>query len=289
MDIVKLRYFHAVAEEQHVTRAAEKIAIAQPALTQAIKSLEREFGVSLLKKQGRNIVLTEYGTYLKKRLDQLLPELDSLAGELAALKEQNGKTIRLSIQAASNFVVNAIVKYRALHPDVVFDFEQATHRRDCDLIVSTNGLEQPSYPQPLWKRCIKEERIYLAVPKHSPYASRPEIDLTDVKQEDFVMLSTSRLFGVVCNKLCASVGFVPRVVFESDSPAVVQSIVSSGIGIAFWPEYSWGEVNTADIILLPISNPICQRELIMELFHRPLQSHHAESFYEFLLKQYAIS
>ena len=289
MDIAKLRYFHAVAEEQHVTRAAEKIAIAQPALTQAIKSLEREFGVSLLKKQGRNIVLTEYGTYLKKRLDQLLPELDSLAGELAALKEQNGKTIRLSIQAASNFVVNAIVKYRALHPDVVFDFEQATHRRDCDLIVSTNGLEQTSYPQPLCKRCIKEERIYLAVPKHSPYASRPEIDLTDVKQEDFVMLSTSRLFGVVCNKLCASVGFVPRVVFESDSPAVVQSIVSSGIGIAFWPEYSWGEVNTADIILLPISNPICQRELIMELFHRPLQSHHAENFYEFLLKQYAIS
>jgi len=283
---MKLRYFHAVAEEEHVTRAAEKIAIAQPALTQAIKSLEKEFGVSLLQKQGRNIVLTEYGIYLKKRLDQLLPELDSLADELAAMKEQNGKTIRLSIQAASNFVIDAIVKYRAMYPDVVFDFEQTTHRRDCDLIVSTNGLEESTYTQPLWKRCIKEETIYLAVPRHSPYASRPEIDLTDVRQEGFVMLSTSRLFGVVCNKLCAAVGFVPRVIFESDSPAVVQNIVGSGIGIAFWPEYSWGEVNATDVKLLPISNPICQRELIMELFHRPFQSPYAESFYEFLLKQY---
>ena len=73
MDLTKLRYFHEVAKEQHVTRASEKIAIAQPALTQAIKALERELDVPLLEKQGRNIVLTEYGQYLKNRLDILLP------------------------------------------------------------------------------------------------------------------------------------------------------------------------------------------------------------------------
>ena len=100
------------------------------------------------------------------------------------------------------------------------------------------------------------------------------------------MLSSSRLFGVVCNKLCASVGFVPKVVFESDSPSVVQSIVSSGMGIAFWPEYSWGNLYKNDIVLLPISSPICQRELIMELLERPHQSHYAEKFFEFLLGQY---
>lgn len=286
MDLTKLRYFYEVAKDQHVTRAAERIAIAQPALTQAIKSLERELDVPLLKKNGRNVVLTEYGTYLKNRLDVLLPELEALSLELEAMKQETSKTIRLNIQAASNFVIDAIVKYRQRHPDVIFDFEQNAHRQDCDLVVSTNGAEKDLRQQPYWRRCIKEERIYLAVPSKSVYAKQDTIALEQVRHEGFVMLSSYRLFGVVCNKFCASVGFSPRVVFESDSPAAVQDIVSSGIGIAFWPEYSWGAVKSKDVVLLPISEPICQRELIMDLYQRPVRSAYAEDFYEFLLEQY---
>ena len=286
MDLTKLRYFHEVAKEQHVTRAAEKIAIAQPALTQAIKSLERELDVPLLEKRGRNVALTVYGAYLKSRLDALLPELDCLPEELAAMKEQSRKTIRLNIQAASNYVIDAIVEYRLLHPDVVFDFEQNAGRQDCDLVVSTNGGEILERKQNYWRRCIKEEKIYLAVPSDSLYASLPSINLTEVRHEGFVMLSTSRLFGVVCNKFCSSVGFVPKVVFESDSPAAVQNIVSTGMGIAFWPEYSWGALKNDRVVLLPISNPICQRELIIELFDRPVRSAYAEDFYEYLLTRH---
>jgi len=285
MDLTKLRYFHEVAKEQHVTRAAEKIAIAQPALTQAIKSLERELDVPLLEKQGRNVILTEYGMYLKNRLDILLPELEMLPLELEAMKRQTSNTIRLSIQAASNFVIDCIVKYRQLHPDVVFDFEQNASRQDCDLIVSTNGAEEGLQKQPCWRRCIKEERIYLAVPGNSSYAKQKFVALDQVRNEGFVMLSTRRLFGVVCNKFCASVGFVPNVIFESDSPAAVQKIVSAGIGIAFWPEYSWGDVSGHDITLLPISFPVCQRELIFELYRRSVCSVYAEDFYEYLLGQ----
>ena len=286
MDLTKLRYFHEVAKVQHVTRAAENISIAQPALTQAIKALERELDVPLLEKRGRNIVLTEYGEYLKSRLDTLLPELDALPEELLALKQRTCQTIRLSIQAASNFVIDAIVSYRLRHPDVIFDFEQNAHRQDCDLVVSTNGLEDRVQKLSYWKRCIKEEKIYLAVPANSAYANLQHVDLAQMRNEGFVMLSTSRLFGVVCNKFCSSVGFVPKVIFESDSPAAVQNIVSTGIGVAFWPEYSWGAVKNTNIRLLPISNPICQRELIIELFHRPVQSPYAEDFYEFLLECY---
>lgn len=286
MDLLKLRYFYEVAKVQHVTRAAETISIAQPALTQAIKSLERELGVPLLEKRGRNIVLTEYGIYLKKRLDILLPELDALPGELESLKQRSEQTVRLNIQAASNFVIDAVVRYRQLHPDVVFDFEQNARRRDCDLAVTTNGVEASDQKQPYWRRCIKEEKIYLAVPKNSAYGELESIDLAQVKNEGFVMLSASRLFGVVCNKFCSAVGFVPKVIFESDSPAAVQNIVGTGVGVAFWPEYSWGAVKNGDIMLLPISNPVCQRELIIELYDRPLRSAYAEDFYEFLLEQY---
>lgn len=285
MDIQKLKYFYEVAKLQHVTKAAEKLCIAQPALTQAIKSLENELGVSLFIKRGRNIQLTEFGEYLKKKVEIILPEFDSITAEIEQMKCQVNNTIKLNILAASNFVINAIISYRKHHPNVVFDFEQNELKRGCDIVISTNGLRESSSRQYI-KRSVKEENIYLAVPKNSQYSSYKAIDLSTVRDEDFVMLSSSRLFGVVCNKFCSEAGFVPKVLFESDSPVAVQNIVSTGTGIAFWPEYSWGTIKNKNVVLLPISNPICKRELIIELYNRFPKSEYAEDFYEYLLRKY---
>lgn len=284
MDIQKLKYFYEVAKIQHVTKAAERLCIAQPALTQAIKSLEKELGVSLFIKKGRNIYLTEFGEYLKKKVEIILPEFDSIADEIEQMKCQINNTIKLNILAASNFVINTIIGYRKHHPDVIFDFEQNERKHGCDIVISTNGVREKSSKHCI-KRCVKEEKIYLAVPKNSKYSSYNSIDLHSVKDEDFVMLSSSRLFGVVCNKFCSTAGFVPKVLFESDSPVAVQNIVSTGTGIAFWPEYSWGTVKNKNVVLLPISNPVCKREIIIELYQRFPKSEYAEDFYEYLLRK----
>lgn len=284
MELQKLRYFYTVATFEHMTRAAEHIGIAQPALSQAIRSLEQELNVELFQKQGRNIVLTEYGRYLQKRLETLLPEIDGLPAELEQIKHRINKTVKLNIQAASSFVVNAIVSYRRKNPDALFDFEQNMRRHDCDIVIRTNGLDEPE-SRTYHRRCVKEERIYLAVPKTSSYAALPSIDLTAVKEEGFVMLSNARLFGIICNKFCSAAGFFPKILFESDSPSAVQNIISTGTGVAFWPEYSWGAVNNENVVLLPISYPICQRELIIELHNRIPHSEYAEDFYQHLLRQ----
>ena len=73
-----MKYFLEVAASQHVTRSAEKLHIAQPALTQAIHRLEKELDVPLFVSRGRNIVLTEYGKFLQKKLTPLLEELDEI-------------------------------------------------------------------------------------------------------------------------------------------------------------------------------------------------------------------
>ena len=66
MELLQLEYFYAVAKTQHVTHTAEQLHIAQPALTQSIHRLEKELGVPLFHRSGRNIALTEYGVYLRK-------------------------------------------------------------------------------------------------------------------------------------------------------------------------------------------------------------------------------
>jgi len=283
MDIQKLRYFYEAARLQHITKAAENLHIAQPALTQAIHQLEKDLGVPLFAKNGRNIVLTTYGIHLKNRLEELLPQFETLPDEIKQMKGEVNRTIKLNILAASNFVIESIVKFRKLHPDVIFDFDQNIHNQGYDIVVSTNGVKDTTSRQDR-KRVVKHENIYLAVPKISKYSSYESILLEEVKDEYFVMLSSSRLFGMVCNKFCSSVGFSPKILFESDAPSAVKNIVSTGAGIAFWPEYSWGNIQNDEVVLLPITTPPCHRELIFDLY--PGNSNYAEEFYNFLINSF---
>lgn len=282
MDIQKLKYFYTTAQLEHITRAAELLHISQPSLTQAIHLLEDELGVPLFRRQGRRVILTEFGTNLKQRLDTLLPEFDNLAVEMEQLKKSVTKTVKLNILAASSFVINTIMDYKKKNPDVIFDFEQNELKYDCDILITTNGLNTDNSKNYL-RRCVKKENIYLAVPKDSKYAESSSVELSAVKNESFIMLSSTRLFGVICNKFCSVAGFYPKILFESDSPTAVQNIISMGAGIAFWPEYSWGKLHNKNLTLLPISNPICQRDLIIELHGRLPKSIYAEDFYDFLL------
>ena len=284
MDIQKLKYFYTTAQLEHVTRASEVLHISQPSLTQAIHSLEDELGIPLFERQGRKVTLTEFGKRLKQRLDVLLPEFDNLAIEMQQLKESVTKTVKLNILAASSFVINTIMDYKKKNPDVIFDFEQNELKYDCDILISTNGLHTDSSKKYM-RRCVKKEKIYLAVPNDSRYAKAVSVELGDVKNESFIMLSSTRLFGAICNKFCSIAGFCPKILFESDSPTAVQNIISMGAGIAFWPEYSWGKLHNKNLKLLSISNPICERDLIIELHSRLPKSIYAEDFYEFLLKK----
>ena len=284
MDIQKLKYFYTTAQLEHITRASEILHISQPSLTQAIQSLEFELGVLLFERQGRRISLTQFGKYLKERLDTLLPQFDNIPNEIEQLKNSVNKTVKLNILAASSFVINTIMSYKKKNPDVIFDFEQNEQKYDCDIVITTNGLNSDNSKNYI-NRCIREEKIYLAVPKNSIYSSYSSIDLTTVKDESFIMLSNTRLFGVICNKYCSIAGFLPKILFESDSPAAVQNIISMGAGIAFWPEYSWGKINNKNVALIPISYPICQRDLIIKLHSRLPKSSYAEDFYKYLLRK----
>ncbi len=284
MELTKLKYFLVVAKEQHVTKASEYLCIAQPALTQAIKSLESELGVKLFAKNGRNVVLTEYGVFLQKRLETLLPEFDKIPLEIESLKNKINKTVKINIRAASTLVVNAIAKYAQKNKDVVFEFEQNELSSDCDILITTDGAKGKT-SNTATKTFVKEEQIYLAVPKNSDYANFSSIELSAVKNEKFVMFSSSRLFGIICNKYCSVAGFSPDIMFESDSPSAVQNIISVGIGVAFWPEFSWGKSKNKNVVLLPIKEPDCKRNLIFELHNRKTKSKYSESFFNFLIEQ----
>ena len=280
MELNKLYYFYVTAKHQHVTRAAEELHIAQPALTKAIKLLEQDLAVPLFYKRKRNIYLTDFGKHLKLRLDGVFSVLDKLPSELEDMKRQEKYTVNLNVLAASTVVTEAIVKFKKENSQAVFQVIQNEEEMDCDISVTTNAVDFTKLP-PFEKRCIIEEKIFLAVPGNSKY-EKNSIELKAVKDMGFVNLAGSRLFRTICDKFCLSAGFKPKIIFESDSPNAVKNLIGAGAGIGFWPAFSWGKA-AADIRLLSIENPVCQRELIIGLHKKDEVSKVVEDFYEYLI------
>lgn len=276
MDLNKLRYFYVAAKHQNVTHAAQELYISQPALSKAIRQLEQDLGIKLFAKQKRGIRLTPFGNHLVDRLDMVFPILDRLPGELAQIKSQTDHTVKLNVLVASIITADAIAAYKTANPHV--NFQVSLNQPDCHISINTG-------PDAFLKEWSEEnqivEDIFLAVPKSSPYAHRDAISLKDVKDEWFISISHARPFRQIGDDLCLQAGFKPNVTFESDFPNAVRNLISAGVGIGFWPAFSFGEIS-ADIKLLPILSPRCQRTLVLRLGKNPPPA--ATHFYRYLLR-----
>ena len=278
MELGKLYYFYVVAEHEHVTRAAEQLHVSQPALTKTIKILEEEMGVPLFRKEKRNIKLTEFGKFLKSRLENVFQVLEEIPSELNRMKGIYENTIRLNVLAASGIVTEAIVAFKKMNENAVFQVIQNEEEADCDITVTTS-YDSCEHLSEFEKTSLISEEIYLAVPKI--WECNKDIELKDFCEEGFVNLAGSRLFRCICDSFCQRAGFKPKIIFESDSILAVKNIIGAGSGIGFWPDFSWGE-SSEDIRLLKIKNIDCKRDIIIGFHKNERKALICDEFYEFL-------
>lgn len=279
MELMQLKYFCEVAESQHMTRSAEKLHIAQPALSQAIHRLEGELGVKLFVLKGRNIVLTPYGRYLKEKVAPLLATLEQIPKDLAKLAHTDRTTIRMNVQAASALVTRAVIEYQKNH-HIHFELVQSGEDTLCDVTLTTR---LPAQREAKNGEFVFTESIFLAVPDGDRFSGMESIPLAEMREEEFVCLAGTKNFRSICDKYCSKVGFTPKVVFESDSPATVQNLVAAGCGVGFWPKYTWGEFSTTSARLLSISDPDCRRDLVLSMNAIKPDNAEVEQFFAFLV------
>lgn len=281
MELTQIRYFLEVAESQHITASAEKLHIAQPALSQALKRLEESVGVPLFERKGRNIVLTEYGRYLQTELIPLVEKLDRLPEVLQTMARLHGETIHLNVLAASSLVTDAIIEYKANHRALNFQLLQNAQEDIFDIELTTKMFYQSNARRGK-NEFVCEEKIYLAVPNNEKYRSRTSITLAEVEQEGFISLMGSRQFRYICDKFCHHARIQPHIIFESDSPAAVKNMIAANLGVGFWPEFTWGEVANEKVRLLEISDPICSRDIVITCNHNKTDHSNVDDFFEFL-------
>ena len=293
MELTQIRYFLEVAESQHMTRSAEKLHIAQPSLTQAIHRLEESVGVPLFESKGRNIVLTEYGKYLKKRLIPIVEELDLLPEQLQTMAKLSHETIHLNVLAASWMVTEAIIDYKQNeknlnfqliqnHQSDVYDIEiTSVSSYDWDKRMTKKGKEGINVKEEKTTFAC-EEQIFLAVPNIEKYANREKIKLAEVMEEGFVSLAGSKQFSAICDRYCRDIGFKPKVIFESDNLTAVKNMITANMGVGFLPEFTWGSVNKSLVKLLAIEDIDCKREIIISCNLNKDDNKNVLDFYEYL-------
>ncbi len=286
MEITQLKYFYALARTQHVTRTAEQLHISQPSLTQSIRRLEKELKVKLFKSAGRNIVLTEYGAYLQKKIEPLLKTLEEIPEEIQTLTGSRKKLLKVNVLAASTLITDTIIHYQKEHPEIHFQIVQNTETENADITVFTREFyEQPSTSKDLFY--IFSEKILLAVPDHSEYAEREKINLRELSGNHFISLAGTRGLRAICDRFCFQAGFKPNVVFESDNVAAFKNLIGAGIGVGFWPQHTWETHEGTGITLVPISEPDCRRNIIIQLHHESESYNEAHRYFEYLVNFFA--
>lgn len=284
MELLQLKYFYAVAVNQHISNTAKQLHIAQPSLTQTIHRLENELGVKLFKAAGRNIVLTEYGRYLMNKIKPVIETINEIPSEIAEMAKLNKNTINVNVMAASTIIIDALIKYQEENKNIKFQINQSTKSDMADITVFT----QPFYQKQNEYTYVFSEEIYLAVPEESDYADMKSVTLEMMRDKSFISLAGSKTLRQICDRFCMHAGFSPKIIFESDSPDAVRNMIGANLGVGFWPQFSWGNINKNTVSLIPISSPVCRRDIIITRGDDKSKSNYDEvcSFFNYLIQYF---
>lgn len=243
IDLRQLRQFVAVAEDLHFRRAAERLHMAQPPLSAAIRRLEAEIGAPLLVRSSRRVALTAAGTVLLEEARRALATVET--GIARTRLAASGRVGTLDLAFLSNCaVLPAVLRaYRTVCPDVDLRLFEASTADQVDRLLDGSadvGLLRPpgtAAPELAFERVLRQP-LRLALPADHPLAGADTVALEAMAGCDWV--ATPRDKGVGFHDgvldICRRAGFTPRIVQRARQMHTVKALVASGIGVAFVPE-----------------------------------------------------
>lgn len=243
MELRQLLYVIQIAKEKNFSRAAEKLHIAQPSLSQQLSKLEQEIGVLLFRRTTNSVELTQAGLSFVEKAQSILDAVEQLKQEMDDMAQmRRGRLVVGTLPITGSHILPIVLpvfgaKYPqievALVEDTTVKLEQLTASGGTDISLLTIPLlDTTLYWEPLM-----EEEICLAVSPQHPLAKRESpVSVKELKNEPFIGLKKGQGFRQITVSICQQAGFTPDIVFESSNIETVQSLVASGMGIAFVPQ-----------------------------------------------------
>ena len=270
MELRQLAYFVAVVDEAHFTRAAERLRIAQPAVSQQIRRLESELGERLLHRDRRTVALTSAGEALLPHARAALAQIEHGRQAVAALRGLVTGQLRVGLvmPLPDRRVIRAIGafgrKYPGIELTIVEDETDALldGLAAGDLHTAFLGLGPgQETPVSLQAIVVAREPAVLAVHPQHPLATRRSVPLSALRDEPVVTLTRASRLRTVLETQCRQAGFDPRIVAETSDLTVMVQLVAEGIGVALMP-LSGGE-EARDVVTLAVTDPAIDRRIVL--------------------------
>jgi len=238
-DLRHMRCFIVTAEELHFRRAAERLGIAQPALSRTIRDLEADLRLSLLQRNNRNVQLTEAGRVFLDGCREVISAVERNANKARQIHEGRAGTLRVGYtdMAIAGVLPRLLKSFQEQHPDITLRPEQGPtiiqvgrmNAGELDIGFVTGPIHKAGFEE----HCVQSERMVCVCADSHRFADRDSIRLSELADEDFVH-GDRRGWEHFYNYLlpqCRRAGFVPRVVQEGFNTAGILGMVACGMGV----------------------------------------------------------
>ncbi|MEG0275834.1 MAG: LysR family transcriptional regulator [Coprobacillus sp.] len=237
MNLNQLYYFQVLAKHQHYTLASKELYISQPSLTYAIKELEKELGVSLFDKRGRNIFLNTYGKTFLEYVNQSLETLDHGIQAMKTQSHDELQTIHISVipTVVSTYLAPIIKKINEINPNIQINFRSEKtleviqgvkdHKYDFGICSKLNNDSLHYLP-------LLHEELVLIVSKDHPLSKKKKVTFKDMIQYPFITYQKEISIYKVIMNLFEKENLTPQVLYQLDDETSIASMVSQDFGIA---------------------------------------------------------
>ena len=251
MELRHLRYFLAVADEAHMTRAAARLGIAQPPLSQQIRALEQQLGVTLLRRHPKGVALTDAGKLFVADARSILQDVAAMERRMAGAASGHEGVLAVgftSSAALHRFTPAALRSCRNQYPGIALDIRESNAAEITEAVADGRlhcGLLRVPVARPpgLKFETLLHEPAVAALPLDHPLPRRsgkgrvPDLRLSDLRDDGWILVRRPDAPGLYANllTLCEKQGFKPRVVAEVDRMMTNLNLVAAGAGVSVVP------------------------------------------------------
>ncbi len=243
MEFRQLQYFLGVANELHFSKAAEKLFIAQPALSRQIQALEENLGVLLFERDKRNVKLTPAGEYLREEAIQVISQLENITKRTQLIHSGGEGEIRIGHPGSAIYSVipPLLSKLRNDFPQIKANLseilEDDLYGNLKNYQIDVGFVREPLSDKNLSTKVLIEESFALILPENHWITPENFRSLAQVKNEHFVLppRHVGSTYYDLLVRMCEREGFLPNVVHESIHGATILRLVEYSLGISIMP------------------------------------------------------
>lgn len=252
MELYQLRQFAAVAKYENMTRAAESLNVAQPAVSKTIRNLESELGAELFERTGKGLRRTEQGDILLRYARTILEAERDARGEIEESLHRTGGLCICALSCAER-ISEILAGFSTEYGNLDLRISSTPEGSDLLLDSAVSRDEVPAGAVLLY-----DEEMCVAVPEGHRYADQESVSLIELADDPFIALSNSQSFRQISEHIFRSAGMEMHAAIECDSAALQIRLLSCGMGVALVASGEWRQVcEDAGVRLLHIKDAQC--------------------------------